>query len=278
MAAKRVRTKVADLDVLVPSLIQAVRERGAISTAELTKLGVPKAQHEAAAARLRAEGFETNSKGVRLPVREQLRRRLTERSQLPLKGLEKLIRGCTTKEVGSIVDEFVQNRTAIRILRTSAEWIVAADTDVLSSDEIKCLLELLGNWAARVKKFKAKRKAVTLWRNDVRGLIDELLPLRHRARSGAPSEQSHDLQELLRLIRDDLDPLVGLTFVPSVVEKSQMPIEKAQTLLLDLAYGGDIELRPDSGAARFSEAEMRAAPAGPDGSRLFWVRPLGRAR
>lgn len=135
----------------MPSLVQAVRERGAINLTQLTKLGVPKSQHQAAAARLCREGLETTAKSVRLPIRQQLRHRLEERSQLPIKGLEKLVIGCTVREVLSVVEEFVHQGLAHRILRTKAEWLVTANTDVLSFEEVKGLRRLISEWAARTK-------------------------------------------------------------------------------------------------------------------------------
>ena len=64
----------------------------------------------------------------------------------------------------------------------------------------------------------------------------------------------------------------GLAFVPTVVQSLQMPVDQVQRLLVEEASQGHLELRPDSGAARFTEAELAAAPCGPDGSRLLWIR------
>ncbi len=277
MATRPIRCKIADLDALMPSLTQAVRERGAINHTQLTQLGVPKAQHQAAASRLCDEGFETTTKAIRLPIRQQLGRRLQERSQLPLKGLEKLVIGCTAKEVLTVVEEFVNNGIAHRILRTKAEWIVTADTDVLSTEEVKGLGRLIADWAARTKKTLATRKTpLTFWRNDIRALIEELMLMKNGRRPSADVER-HDSQRLLRVILENLQPTVGLAFVPTVIEKSQLAVERAQGLLLELARSGAIELRPDAGAVRFSEEELRIAPAGPDGSHFFWVRLLKEA-
>ena len=158
MAARQVRTRVIDLDSMMPVLTKAARERGALSNVQLSKLGVPKALHEDVIVRLCAEGFENTGKGIRLPIRHQLLRRLEERSQLPIKGLEKLVIGCTAKEVLSVVDEIVKGGLAYRILRTKAEWIVTAGTDVLSVDEVNSLSRLVAEWAMRTKKVVAAKK------------------------------------------------------------------------------------------------------------------------
>jgi hypothetical protein len=272
MAARRIRSTVADLNSLMPTLTQAVRERGAIGNSQLTQLGVPKAQHEEALARLGNEGFEITAKGIRLPIRQQLRRRLEERTHLPIKGLEKLVIGCTAKEVLSIVDEFIKEGVAYRILRTKADWIVTANADVLSADEVSTLSRLIADWAKRTKKVLAARKtSITFWRNDVKALIEELAFMKN-----VPSRRvdidERDKQSLLEMISKQLDANVGLAFVPAVIEKSQLPVERAQSLLLDLARSGKIELRPDSGTVRFTQLELQTAPAGPDGSRLLWTR------
>jgi hypothetical protein len=272
MAARHIRPKVADLESLMSVLTQAVRERGAIGPVQLTKLGVPKAQHADAIARMGNQGFEITAKGVRLPIREQLRRRLEERSQLPLKGLEKLVIGSSAKEVMSIVDEFVREGVAYRILRTKADWIVTANADVLSADEVSSLSRLIADWAARTKKVMAAKKSrTTFWRNDVTALIEELALMKNVPKRGVDFDK-RDNQMLLEIISKHLDPSVGLAFVPAVIEKSQLPAERAQNLLLELARSGKIELRPDSGTVRFTQSELAAAPAGPDGSRLLWTR------
>ena len=275
MARNSNRSKVADLDALMPSLARVVLERGAITLSQLIKLGVPKEQHQAAAVRLHEEGFETTAKTIRQPIRQQLLRRLEERGQLPLKRLDKLVVGCTAREVNVLVDELVTNGTARRVLRTKAEWIVTAGTDVLSDDEVNALHRAVSEWTTQTKKaIAAKKRSLTFWRDDVASLVDDLMSLKNKS---VQSSEAADAQRLLRIIAENLEPSVGLAFVPAVVEKSQMSVTRAQTLLLGLARRGHVELRPDTGAVRFSDAELNAAPAGPDGSRLLWARPIEEA-
>jgi len=191
---------------------------------------------------------------------------------LPIKGLEKLVVGCTAKEVSSVVDEFVTVGLAHRILRTKAEWIVTASTDVLSVDEVSSLSRLVVEWAMRTKKVvAAKKRPITFWRNDIRALIEELTSMKNGPRRGVEFDE-RDSRKLVEMISGHLDPSVGLAFVPTVIEKSQLAVERAHSLLLDLARSGKIELRPDSGTVRFTQAELQTAPAGPDGSRLLWAR------
>ena len=270
MANRPAHSKHADLDALMPSLSQAVRERGAISIAHLTKFGVPRVQHQSAAARLKDEGFEATTKVIRQPIRQQLLRRLGERGLLPLKGLQKLVFGSTAREVLAVAAELVKNGQAYRVLRTRADWIVSKGTDVLSDDEVETLHRAVSNWAAQTKKARsAKQQTVTFWRDDVRAFIADLVSM---SKSGQGAAAAPDSQRLLRAIQENLDPAMGLAFVPQVVAASQLSVQRAHGLLIDLALRGQIELRPDAGTARFSDSELHAAPPGPDGSRLLWTR------
>ncbi len=274
MATQRARTTPVDLDAQLPALSQMVRERGALKYAEFTKLGVPKAQHEAAAQRLGDEGFEKTPKLVRVPLAQQLRFRLRERSQLPLKGLEKALAGCTSKEALIVAEELVRSGGAIRVLRTKALWIVSADAEVLSPEEIQILHDHLAKWVPQTQKIiRSKKAPMTFWRTDVRALVDDLVLLVSQRHSDTNSDPV-DAQRLLQLVAENLEASVGLAFVPIVIEKLHLPLKRAHALLLEAARRNAVELRPDAGAARFTDIELRAAPEGPDGSRLLWVRLL----
>lgn len=269
MANRPARSKPADIDALMPLLSQAVREHGAINITHLTKLGVPKVQHQAAVARLKDEGFEATAKVIRQPIRQQLLRCLEERGLLPLKGLEKLVFGSTAREVLAIAGELAKNGQAYRVLRTRADWIVSKGTDVLSDDEVEALHGAVSNWAAQTKKARsARQQTVTFWRDDVRAFVEDLLPMSKMGQGAAPA----DSLRLLRAIQENLDPAIGLAFVPQVVAATQLSVQRAHRLLVDLAHRGQIELRPDAGTVRFSDSELSAAPPGPDGSRLLWTR------
>lgn len=67
----------------------------------------------------------------------------------------------------------------------------------------------------------------------------------------------------------------GLAFVPDIVRQVKDPHRlAAMVALVAAAKAGYIELRPDSGLGRFTFEEIESAPAGPQGSRLFWARVL----
>jgi hypothetical protein len=80
---------------------------------------------------------------------------------------------------------------------------------------------------------------------------------------------------VIDLVEYNLDKRVGLAFVPRVLEHVQ-PGDRwpAKLALLRAAELGLIELRPDGGLGRFTQAELDAAPDGPEGSKLMWARLL----
>lgn len=52
------------------------------------------------------------------------------------------------------------------------------------------------------------------------------------------------------------------------------PLSRIHSLLLGAARAGIIELQPESGLDRLSDAEMALCPPGPHGTRLSWARFL----
>lgn len=81
----------------------------------------------------------------------------------------------------------------------------------------------------------------------------------------------------LAAARAELDPTLGLAFVPRMVDRlvaSGYSQRDAQSAIL-AAYGaGLLELRPEGGIARLSQAEMEKSLRGPQQTRLSWARPL----
>jgi hypothetical protein len=75
------------------------------------------------------------------------------------------------------------------------------------------------------------------------------------------------------LVEANVDERVGLAFVPNVLESVTNKAEGKRALVR--AYElGLLELRPDGGLGRFTQAELDACPDGPQGSRLMWARLL----
>jgi len=66
---------------------------------------------------------------------------------------------------------------------------------------------------------------------------------------------------------------IGLAFVPEVLAGAT-DATRAKASLIRAARMGLIELRPDAGLGRYTQAELDAAPDGPQGSKLMWARLL----
>jgi hypothetical protein len=90
------------------------------------------------------------------------------------------------------------------------------------------------------------------------------------------TDESSDVGRVLRAIEATRDSRVGLSFVPTVIDRVASDLDRAaaQRVLLEAASRGLVELRPEGGLNRLSDAELLACPEGPQGSRLSWVRRL----
>ena len=274
MTRQQRQPALVDVEDLLPKLCEEVRTRGALRWAEVTRHYVPKQQHLQATRRLLESGFETTRTAVRVPVVEQLKLALSERKQIPIKGLQHLLRGCSAKDVAQAIDRIVRAGTALVVLRAKSEWLAQSNADVLTHDQLLILNQAVTQWAKQTQKVRTSRKrSLAIWRSDVRDLLETLVPLGHVAELplATPVDPS---QRLRQLVRQLAIPSVGLAFVPDLVAKLQLPLDQAHVLLFQASRHGLIELRPDAGASRFTETELLAAPQGPDGSRLLWARLL----
>ncbi len=86
-----------------------------------------------------------------------------------------------------------------------------------------------------------------------------------------PIPQSRVLAAVRKQVRDDM----GMAFVPDVARSLlPEPLERIQEALLAAARARKVELRPESGVGRLTEAELRLCPRGHDGLVLSWARLL----
>jgi len=272
MVAKRQPAQAVDLGAIFPLLCEHVRTHGAAKWTDLTRLGVTKPLREAAATRLLKAGFEVTPKLVRLPVAEQIQSALAQRGQLPLKGMQNILAGCAAKELPSVVEQLVHRGAAVKILRTKAQWLAPPDADLLTADELRALHRCVTEWSKQTHQaLAAGKRYLSIWRPDVRSLL-EVLGTFEQSESKTKPSSAEVRQRLRKVIKEQVNPTVGLAFVPNVVQSLELPVHEAQRLLVEEARQGHLELRPDSGTARFTEAELAVAPCGPDGSRLLWIR------
>jgi hypothetical protein len=272
MVAKRPPAQAVDVGAIFPLLCEHVRTHGAAKWTELSRLGVTKPLREAAATQLLKAGFEVTPRLVRIPLAEQIQSALAQRGQLPLKGMQNILAGCAAKELPLVVERLVHRGAAVKILRTKAQWLAPLDADVLTADELRALHRCVTEWSKQTHQAMAAGKDhLSIWRPDVRALLEVLGTFEQSESKTEPS--GAEVRQLLRkVIKEQVNPTVGLAFVPKVVQSLQLPVAQVQRLLVEEARQGHLELRPDSGTARFTDAELAVAPCGPDGSRLLWIR------
>jgi hypothetical protein len=273
MATKRAAPVLFDLESAAGSVESKLRQSKFVKTSEFAKLGVPKAQHADVLSRLVAKGFEQTKTGIRAALSQQLMRVVDERKQVPCKGLEKLLRGATGTEVKALVGPVVQQGRLCRLLRGKAEWLASPDTDTLTLEELRVVQRVTTSLAAASKKVLANQKSkLAFWRSDLEELSAELDAIRKLRKSVHGPDFASESQRILAALVEAVDSHLELAYVPAAIRKSGLGIDAAQRALLDLAHAGVVELRADSGSARFTEEDLRLAPPGPDSSRLLWAR------
>jgi hypothetical protein len=118
----------------------------------------------------------------------------------------------------------------------------------------------------------ASKKGLRVLRSDTRDLLDRVLesPRATTAKKGAPRLE---LPRLLGAVDKVRDPS-GLAFVPKIVASlgPEVDRETAKAALLEAESRGLLELRPETGLGRLSEAELLSCPEGAQGTRLSWAR------
>jgi hypothetical protein len=273
MASKRAAPVPFDLESAAGSVEAQLRQSQFIKASELTKLGVPKVQHAEVLSRLVAKGFEQTKTGIRAALSQQLMGVVDERKQVPQKGLEKLLRGATGTEVKALVDQFIQQGRLCKLLRGKAEWLASPDTDTLTLEELRLVQRVTLSLAATSKKVLASQKTkLALWRSDLEELAAELDTIRSSRKPVHDHSTESESQRILAALVDVVDSELELAYVPAAIRRSGLDADAARRALLDLAHAGVLELRADSGSARFTEEDLRLAPPGPDSSSLLWAR------
>lgn len=270
------------------AIIAALRE-------ELQREGVAKLSR-IKPARLRAEiaeklvqeGFEATKTLVRQPLHAQLRAALQHGALVPVKSLASHVRGASATELKRLTQTSVGEGMARLVLRGTAELLAGAEVQVLSGLEVEALrMRVLG--LAKALEKVTRRKGLSLLASDATAALSEALtavnePLRAKAGKSAPRpaspqpQQQHDdaMGALLEAVAYTRDVRTGLSFVPSVVGHlaPALSTNAAVKLLLAAAERELLELRPEGGIGRLSEAELSVCPPGPHGTRLSWARRL----
>jgi hypothetical protein len=239
------------------------------------------------AEKLLQEGFEVTKTLVRQPLRSQLRAALQHGALIPLKGLASHVRGATGTELKRLTESAVGEGMARLVLRGTTEVLAGPDVRVLSGADAEALrISVVGLGKALEKV--TRRQGLSLLASDAAAVLSEALTAvggrpPATARSAtlspvAPPQQPQDdaMRTLLEAVDCTRDVRTGLSFVPAVVGRlaPRLSASEAVRLLLTAAERELLELRPEGGIGRLSEAELSVCPPGPHDTRLSWARRL----
>jgi hypothetical protein len=263
-----------DVEALAAAAAQAIAREKSIARSKLA----PSSVREQVLEVLRARGFEVTTKAARVPIAGQLEAVLRDGGHVPVKRAAQYVQGATAAEVKQAALGLVATGRARLVLRTATETLVSATSEVLTGDDLVAASKRLSAVAKQLEKAVRSQKGKGGWdllREDVeQALRDIVLPSRRSPRKGI--EENSDLDQVLRAIDSARDVSLGLSFVPKVIDLVAIDLDRAaaQRVLLGAASRGLVELRPEGGLNRLSDAELLACPEGPQGTRLSWVRRM----
>jgi hypothetical protein len=222
---------------------------------------------------LRRRGYEVSPKFVRVPLVKQLEDALRDGSYLALKTIGTHVRGATVAEARKAALLLVEKAGAHLALRTQAKTLVSSAADVVTGKELATTAARTSDLAKYLQR-AARKTGMSVLRSDVRELLDRALEDRGGTRRKA--DAALQLPRVLRAVDNAKDATLGLSFVPKIVALLAPDLDRdaAKVALLDAASRGLLELRPEGGLGRLSEAERLACPEGPQGTRLSWARRM----
>lgn len=283
MAQRKKATPVVDVAALEAELRAELAREGVVKRSRVK----PASLRDAVAATLAREGFELTKAAIRRPLRAQLLEALEHGALVPVKSLAAHVRGATGPELKRLADDAVREGSARRVLRGAAEVLAGADARVLSGAEVEAVRRRVLGLGKSLEKV-TKNPGLSLLASDAKAALSEAVTAiaeRGDARSAAnaaraskaeqkPAEEA--LRTLLAAVDSTCDVRTGLSFVPSVVGRlaPQLEARAALELLLAAAERELLELRPEGGIGRLSEAELSVCPLGPHGTRLSWARRI----
>jgi hypothetical protein len=251
---------------IVTELVAAVEREGAVPRAAVTKRA-PRKQLLVIFDALVGAGLELGAKFVRRPLDAQLQERLVG-PPVPLRGLDKVVRGGTAGEVTEAAASLVERGRAQLVARGKDLLLARKDAPILDArarQRLKGVVKELGASLAL-----ADKKGVGVLRADV---VEAFKPF-FDAPPAAPITAGTigDVASLVEAHREGS----GLTFVPTLVRLlGGAPARDAlHAELLRGARAGRFELRPESGMGRLSVEDASFCIPGPQGSRLSWVRRI----
>jgi hypothetical protein len=248
----------------------------------------PKQARDQVVARLRADGFEVTRSVVRRPLAEQLAESLDQGAVLSLSALGSHVGGGTSVEAKRAALELVARGSARRVLRGKADNITATSTPTASRDELTRLRVALDTLRTTIAR-ALRTRTTTLLRSDITDALHAAWSDRPMVRPptqvaatlnqqkperAEPPGSGSEIESILAAVDAANDARSGLSFVPDVVKRLDPVLDaaSARRALLAAASSGLLELRPEGGLHRLSEADLALCPPGPQGTRLSWAR------
>lgn len=269
--AARAKT-VVDVDAAVREVEERLNRDGAMKLSELK----PKALRDAVVPRLVEKGFEATKAYVRRPLLAQLSEALSHGALVPVSGLAAHVPGATSAELKTAVAQAVKSGRARTVLRGKAEVLCGPEVMVVDSAQLARIRERALALSKLVEKV-TRKPGLALLAEDLEEALSEV----RRAVPTAPviekKREDDGLAALLSAVDSTRDVRSGLSFVPAIVGRlaPQIATPRAIELLMSAAARELLELRPEGGIGRLSEAELSVCPPGPHGTKLSWVRRLG---
>lgn len=262
------------LDDAIEEVTRALASDGAVARSELVRLGVPRSHAAEALARLEARGFEATRRHVRVPLAEQLERRLASAGALPMRSIASHVAGGTRKEALAAARALLAGGKARSVVRSTEVVLVAASTPVLEGTRLDRLRGALVALGRAVKL--AEKTGSALLPGDVAEAVRGFFPETPRGQGRAPTRGGTPTMDVVALV-ERLAGENGLVWVPTLVAHvgGRGAAPELHRELLEAARAGRIELRPESGMGRLSEDERRDCLPGPEGTVLSWARSLG---
>ncbi len=266
MAVRRAKTEPIGTAEIVTELVSAVERDGAVPRSAVTR----KASREQLLVifdALVGAGLEVGAKFVRRPLETQLRERLVG-IPIPLRGLDKVVRGATAREATQAATSLVDRGWARFVAHGKNLLLAPKDAPILDARTRQRLKVVVQEIDASLAL--ADRKGVGVLRADIEEAFNPFLDASTAAPLSAPAIV--DVASLVDAHREGS----GLTFVPRLVRLlgGASARDALHAELLRGARAGRFELRPESGMGRLSAEDASFCVPGPQGSRLSWVRRI----
>lgn len=271
---------------------------GAQNALPVSKLGAPKIRSEVVQ-QLLNEGYESGSKGgVRVPLMAQAETLLEGGRHIAITQLSKHVAGATVAETKQLVQELCCSGKAHVVRRGKQMSLVPSSESVVPVEGLRDLAREFKSGLAWVTQLLKDKSGATVLRSDLREQLEPLLasvkeatavpsttavpaPASRAASAGATvgaagapgssAELAAQLRGAVLAVRDEDSRLASVPAVSRRIRDVAAP-EEVKAALLAAHSLGELELRPEGGIARLSEADAELCPIGAGGIPLSWVR------